>query len=576
MSRAVQPEISPPLQLWGGVECTVNRVGDRYFDQFTHSCHHLRPDDIDRFADLGLSALRIPILWERVAPDGLASADWSWPDEVLDRANLRGIRPIVTLLHHGSGPADTHLLDPGFPEKLAVFAGAVAKRYPWVLDYTPINEPFTTARFSALYGHWYPHERSMQACVLATMSQVKAISAAMRAIRDVNPRARLVQTEDIGKTYSTPELAYQAEFENHRRFLSLDLLFGRIDPEHPLWGYLQWLGIPSVDLLAVRDVARPPDLVGINHYITSERFLDQRLRRYPVETHGSNGRRKYADVEAVRVRAGGVSGLEMAVTDVWERYATPIAVTEVHIGCTREEQLRWLQGAWNTANRLRDAGINLQAITSWALLGTWHWDRLLTDENGSYEPGAFSLAQGELQPTALANLIHTLARGGHPNHPLLQTPGWWERPERLLYPPVGADGRDVSVSMSAAVMHAARTLRVDGKGPMAALVAGQCLMRGTAVDDHPDTRFSPQLHWAQVTVSTHRSGMLAEMHQSQGLPRLALHLSSSVDGGEFHRFLNDSLDQLIDVSFETWSDAAGREPEKSGHATRELKGASRI
>ena len=23
----------PPLEMWGGVECTVNRVGDRWFDQ---------------------------------------------------------------------------------------------------------------------------------------------------------------------------------------------------------------------------------------------------------------------------------------------------------------------------------------------------------------------------------------------------------------------------------------------------------------------------------------------------------------------------------------------------------------
>ena len=36
-------------------------------------------------------------------------------------------------------------------------AARVAARYPWVLDWTPVNEPVTTARFSGLYGHWYPH-----------------------------------------------------------------------------------------------------------------------------------------------------------------------------------------------------------------------------------------------------------------------------------------------------------------------------------------------------------------------------------------------------------------------------------
>jgi dTDP-4-dehydrorhamnose reductase len=35
----------------------------------------------------------------------------------------------------------------------------------------------------------------------------------MRAIRQRIPEARLVQTEDMGKTYSTPALAHQAAFE---------------------------------------------------------------------------------------------------------------------------------------------------------------------------------------------------------------------------------------------------------------------------------------------------------------------------------------------------------------------------
>ena len=54
------------------------------------------------------------------------------------------------------GPAYTSLADPEFPEKLAEYAGAVAKRYPWIGHYTPVNEPLTTARFSGWYGLWYP------------------------------------------------------------------------------------------------------------------------------------------------------------------------------------------------------------------------------------------------------------------------------------------------------------------------------------------------------------------------------------------------------------------------------------
>ena len=138
MIPLLNPRNSPTLELWGGVECTVNRVGDVYFDQLERSGHTTRTDDLDRFAELGIRALRYPVLWERTAPDGPELADWTWPDERLERLRELGIRPIVGLVHHGSGPPSTSLLDPGFPEGLARFARAVAERYPWVEDYTPV------------------------------------------------------------------------------------------------------------------------------------------------------------------------------------------------------------------------------------------------------------------------------------------------------------------------------------------------------------------------------------------------------------------------------------------------------
>ncbi|RYZ66359.1 MAG: hypothetical protein EOP08_05045, partial [Proteobacteria bacterium] len=54
---------SPP-ELWGGVECTINRVGDRWFDQLADNGHRQCLDDLDRFAGLGIRGLRFPLLWE--------------------------------------------------------------------------------------------------------------------------------------------------------------------------------------------------------------------------------------------------------------------------------------------------------------------------------------------------------------------------------------------------------------------------------------------------------------------------------------------------------------------------------
>ncbi len=71
MTRA--PE-APALEMWGGVECTVNRVGDSYFDQTERCGHASRIDDLDRIAELGIRTLRYPVLWERTAPDGVEGA----------------------------------------------------------------------------------------------------------------------------------------------------------------------------------------------------------------------------------------------------------------------------------------------------------------------------------------------------------------------------------------------------------------------------------------------------------------------------------------------------------------------
>ncbi len=103
------------LELWGGIECTRNRVGDSYHDQIALSGHADRADDLDRFAALGIRTLRYPVLWERIAPGELRDADWSESDRALRKLRDVGIRPILGLVHHGSGPSHTSLLDPDFP-----------------------------------------------------------------------------------------------------------------------------------------------------------------------------------------------------------------------------------------------------------------------------------------------------------------------------------------------------------------------------------------------------------------------------------------------------------------------------
>ena len=425
-----------PLELWGGVECTISRVGDVYRDQVVETGHAARATDIDAMVELGIKAVRYPILWEWMAPQVPNELNFSWHDQRVEQLRENGVRVIAGLLHHGSGPDYTDLLDPNFPDLFADYAGRVARHYPWIEDWNPINEPFTTARFACLYGAWYPHLRDIDATFRATVNQCLAIARAMREIRKVNPKARLIVTEDFGKSFATEELQYQADHENDRRWLTYDLLTGKVVPGHPLHKWLRNKAATQeqLDELATGEAA--PDILGFDHYLTSERFLDHRVERYPNVEAGSNGKHRYVDVEAVRVaRLRPLLGPLPRLREMWERYRIPIAVTEAHHSCTREEQVRWFQEMWEAAEAARREGIDVRSVTLWAMFGMVDWRSLLTKREFLYDSGAFDIRSPEPRPTLLAKAAAALGRGERLDHPILDMPGWWHRPGRTLARP---------------------------------------------------------------------------------------------------------------------------------------------
>ncbi len=421
------------LELWGGIECTINRIGNEFKDQLIYSGHYQRPGDLEEISKLGIKAIRYPVLWEKHQPERNQRINWAWSDKQLNSIRSLGILPIAGLLHHGSGPAFTDLLDPEFPYLLAAYAYEVASRYPWLEYYTPVNEPLTTARFSGLYGLWYPHHKSEGAFYKMLINQLKGTVLSMEAIQSINPLAKLVQTEDIGKTHSTKLLSYQADFENVRRYLTFDILTGKLTPDHPHYDYILGCGIPKEELDFFQYHRVTPAVLGLNYYITSERWLDERVENYHSSTHGGNGRHRYADTEMVRASGGERAGLTKLASEIWERYHIPLAITEAHLHCTREEQLRWFQEVWNAGFSLIENGVDVRAVTAWALLGSFDWDTLLTKTGSQYESGVYDIKTfpAVLRPTALATLLKTLSAGEHNFHPVLSEQGWWHGRSKL-------------------------------------------------------------------------------------------------------------------------------------------------
>ncbi|HEX5729426.1 family 1 glycosylhydrolase [Microbacterium sp.] len=394
-------------EIWGGIECTLNRVGDRHHSQLASSGHLDRIEsDLDQIASLGLSALRYPVLWDQVEqPGGL---DFAYADRAMSWFRGEAMRPIVGLLHHGSGPLSTSLADPAMPERFAGFAASVARRHPWVSDYTPINEPLTTARFSGLYGHWYPHALDDRSFVRMLLTQTRATVLAMRAIRDINPAARLIQTEDLGRASGTRRVLEQVEFENARRWLSFDLLCGSVVPGHHLYDYLTGLGgAEARELEWFTSNSCPPDVLGINHYPRSNRWLDHRVGLYDVSTRGGNTTVQYADVATCDFPFAASPTLSSLIEEAWHRYRIPVALTEVHIHAESAQRIAWWSHAVAAATESMHRGADVRAVTTWSLLGSFDWDTLCTsvDDRVTYERGAFDISSGARLETPLAAAV---------------------------------------------------------------------------------------------------------------------------------------------------------------------------
>lgn len=421
------------MEMWAGFECTLNRVGERYQDQLLPNDRDMRLECLRLLPALGIKAFRYRIAWED------ETTPWSQYTEDMALFAQNNISPIVGLVHHGSGPPHTSLLGDDFAEGLAEHARRVAQEFPDIVYWTPVNEPLTTARFSALYGHWYPHERDEVAFWRALLNQIGGTIAAMREIRAINPHAKLVQTEDLGTTYSTAASVDQAAYNNQRRWMTWDLLTGRVVSGHPFYNRLCRMGFEDC-LKRVSDAPCSPDIVGVNHYLTSDRFLDHRIARYPKGSVGSNGRQSFADVEAVRILSSPSDGLELALSDAWDRYHIPVALTECHNSCTREEQMRWVRDAWKSAEKLNAAGKNIIAVTLWTLMGARGWSSLLRGDTQDFEGGVFDPLSGSIRTTAIAGTITALTTNTA-LHPASSGAGWWHREERLRYVPAATPRR---------------------------------------------------------------------------------------------------------------------------------------
>ena len=338
-------------------------------------CRHydLWQTDFQLVEDLGIRFLRYgpPIHRTWLGPDRY---DWTFADQTFADIYRRDIAPIVDLCHFGVPDWIGNFQNPDFPDLFAGYAQAFAKRFPWVQLYTPVNEMFICATFSAAYGWWNEQMSSDTAFVTALKHIVKANVLAMEAILRVRADAIFIQSESSEYFHAdNPAAIKQSETLNARRFLSLDLNYGRR------------LGSEMYEFLLDNGMTRDE-----YHF-----FLENNLRHHCImgnDYYWTNEHRVGAD-GSTRA-AGDVFGYDEITRQYHDRYKLPVMHTETNRneGAGGDEAVEWLWRQWANVVRVRNSGVPTVGFTWYSLTDQVDWDTALREENNRVNPlGLFDL-----------------------------------------------------------------------------------------------------------------------------------------------------------------------------------------
>jgi beta-glucosidase/6-phospho-beta-glucosidase/beta-galactosidase len=367
-----------------GIECSYPTVatpaGEQRRDQLEECGHYQRwRDDLQLTRDLGIQVLRYGPPYYRTHL-GPGRYDWAWTDEVFAEMRRLGIVPVVDLCHFGVPDWLGSFQNPELPRHLADYARAFAERYRWVRFYTPVNEMYVAAQFSAYYGWWNERLSTHRAFVTALKHLVRANVEAMLAIIPVRPDALFIQSESSEYFHTArPELQPAAAFFNERRFLTLDLNYG-----HPVSGdmleYLLDNGLTREEYGAFMSVdLREHCIMGNDYYASNEHVMV------------AEERNEYA---------GDIFGYYVVTHDYYARYNLPVMHTETNMA--EPDAVRWLWKTWANVQRLRQDGVPLVGMTWFSLIDQVDWDTALREVNGRANPlGLYDLDR-KLRPVGAA------------------------------------------------------------------------------------------------------------------------------------------------------------------------------
>ena len=346
-----------------GIECSAPTIAHgRIRRDLLEECGHYARwrEDFALVREMGLRFLRYGLPYH-VVHRGPGLYDWEFADLAMAEMRRLGIVPILDLMHFGVPDWIGNFQNPELPMHFANYAREVARRYPWVRHYTPVNEMYVTARISAKDGLWNEQLRTDQGFVTALKHVVAANILASHAIAEVRPDAIIVPSESAEYIHEgrLSASAKTADFNAHR-FLSLDLLYARpFDAETRAFAFDNGLSHAEYAWF-MRTPRAGHQVLGIDYYGRNEHMVTATGRRIPVED---------------------VLGFYVLGREYYERYRHPIMHTETNV-LRAEDAPGWLWKQWFNVLRLRQDGIPVLGFTWYSLIDQVDWDVALARRRG--------------------------------------------------------------------------------------------------------------------------------------------------------------------------------------------------
>jgi beta-glucosidase/6-phospho-beta-glucosidase/beta-galactosidase len=361
---------SPAFIFATGIENSSPTIkGGRVRIDELEKCGHYEhwKEDFALVADLGIRFLRYgPSLHRTFLGEG--KYDWSFTDQAFAELKRLNIAPIADLCHFGVPDWIGDFQNCDFPRLFASYASAFAKRYPWVQLYTPVNEMFICAMFSAKYGWWNEQLKSDRGFVTALRNIVMANVMAMQAILDVRPDAIFIQSESSEYFHAeNPAAIGPAEVLNAKRFLSLDLNYGR-RIESEMYEFLMDNGLTRDEYhFFLGNHLKHHCILGNDYYITNE---------HRVSADGTT------------TPSGEVFGYDEITWQYYDRYHLPVMHTETNLreGPNGDEAVSWLWKEWANVLRVRNDGIPVVGFTWYSLTDQIDWILALREDTGAVDP----------------------------------------------------------------------------------------------------------------------------------------------------------------------------------------------